>query len=137
MENVNIVRYARVLKLSIEETKELLVTVLKNASQALYGRTNLLVLNREGFIVYGIPFDHYKVIWASDREEIITDPNQRTLVKRMHVELSGWELKPGSWHEDQLTELRSMSAQDMVRAGFWVSRANPEELIEEEVEDDL
>lgn len=137
MDNVNINRYSRLLNLTLGDTRDLLLKVLDTASKVLYGRTNLLILTDGGFKVYGISFDHYKIIWEADREEIITDPNQITLVKRMHIELSGWELKPNSWHEDQLNQLRSMSAQDMVRAGLWIQRNTVEEPIEEEVEDDL
>lgn len=137
MDNVNINRYSRLLNLTLGDTRDLLLKVLDTASKVLYGRTNLLILTDGGFKVYGISFDHYKIIWEADREEIITDPNQITLVKRMHIELSGWELKPNSWHEDQLNQLRSMSAQDMVRSGLWIQRNAVEEPIEEEVEDDL
>lgn len=137
MDNVNINRYSRLLNLTLGDTRDLLLKVLDTASKVLYGRTNLLILTDGGFKVYGISFDHYKIIWEADREEIITDPNQITLVKRMHIELSGWELKPNSWHEEQLNQLRSMSAQDMVRAGLWIQRNAVEEPIEEEVEDDL
>ena len=137
MDNVNINRYSRLLNLTLGDTRDLLLKVLDTASKVLYGRTNLLTLTDGGFMVYGISFDHYKIIWEADREEIITDPNQITLVKRMYIELSGWELKPNSWHEDQLNQLRSMSAQDMVRAGLWIQRNTVEEPIEEEVEDDL
>jgi len=137
VDNVNINRYSRLLNLTLGDTRDLLLKVLDTASKVLYGRTNLLILTDGGFKVYGISFDHYKIIWEADREEIITDPNQITLVKRMHIELSGWELKPNSWHEEQLNQLRSMSAQDMVRAGLWIQRNAVEEPIEEEVEDDL
>lgn len=137
MDNVNINRYARLLDLPLGDTRNILLTVLTNASKALYGRQNLVQLTEDGFYVYGVPFDQYKTIWQNDRDAIVTDPNQITLVKRMYLELRGWELKPDSWHQDQLNHLKSMSAQDMVRAGLWTQRTTAEELIEEEVEDDL
>jgi len=132
MTPVNVNRYARMLNLGLDQTKQLLMTVVMVASKALHNRENLVRLTDNGFLIYGIPYDQYRILWECDREAIIDDANQRRLVKRMHLELEGWNLGPNSMYEDHLAFLRSMNAQDMVRSGLWTRIPTKQDLLVEE-----
>lgn len=136
MNNVNVVRYAQLLKLDSSSTRNLLSTMVGRAGQVLQHRACILSKTREGYFIFGIPFDQYNVIWEADREELIDEPHLKTLVKRLHQELNDIDRTVEDFHEDQLCKLKSMSAQDMVRAGLWTRQPLMHE-IQEEVEEDL
>lgn len=136
MNNVNVVRYAQLLRLEVSSTKKLLSTMVARAGQVLQHRACILSKTREGYFIFGIPFDQYSIIWEADREELIDEPHLKTLVKRLHQELNDIDRTVEDFHEDQLCKLKSMSAQDMVRAGLWTRQPLARE-IQEEVKEDL
>lgn len=136
MNTVNVVRYARLLNLNSQATGDLLKTLVKQAALVLKRRACIIERTRDGYTVFGIPFNQYNMIWEADREELIDDPQQKELVKRLHQELNDIDRTVEDFHEDQLCKLKSMSAQDMVRAGLW-TRQPPMYEIQEEVEEDL
>lgn len=136
MNTINVVRYAQLLRLDFSSTNKLLSTMVARADQVLQRRTCILSKTREGYFIFGIPFDQYSIIWEADREELIDEPHLKTLVKRLHQELNDIDRVVNDLHEDQLCKLKSMSAQDMVRAGLWTRQPLARE-IQEEVEEDL
>jgi len=135
MSPVNVNRYARLLNLGMDETRNVLLKVLQQAGKVLQRRANILERTRDGYVVFGIPFNQYVNIWEADREELIDEPHQKALVKRMQQELNDIDPDSDSYNADQLSKLKSMSAQDMVRAGLWTRQPLKHELVEEVEED--
>lgn len=135
MNTINVVRYAQLLRLDFSSTKKLLSMMVARAGQVLQHRACILSKTREGYFIFGIPFDQYSVIWEADREELIDEPHLKTLVKRLHQELNDIDRVVNDLHEDQLCKLKSMSAQDMVRAGLWTRQPLTQEIQKEVVFD--
>lgn len=121
MSSPNYIRYARILKMDVIETRLLLEKMVRNAKLAALDEVSIVTMDNEGFLIYGIPFKDYMTLWHADFEETIEDPARRKLVKLMFKELSTYKLKLSNHDSKQLEQLRSAAVQDMHRAAHPVS----------------